>query len=90
MKFNIFKTLNRLEKDRCWIEAKNKSSTIIKLTLMIYYPIILTIALLSFLGGRLAYVAIVLIVLMFASVLPYCNIILKPMIDRWYDRNLNK
>ena len=83
----IFKTLNRLNLDPKWHEAKRKTNIIMKKTLIIYMPFILLIPIMISSGNKLlSSLSIIVLGLIFLSIPVYVNKVLKPMIDKWYDK----
>ena len=83
----IFKTLKRLNLDPKWHEAKRKTNIIMKKTLIIYIPFILLIPIMISTGNRLmSSLSIIVLGLIFLSIPIYINKVLKPMVDKWYDK----
>ena len=83
----IFKTLKRLNLDPKWHEAKRKTNIIMKKTLMIYIPFILLIPIMISSGNRLmSSLSIIVLGLIFLLIPIYINKVLKPMVDKWYDK----
>jgi len=83
----IFKTLKRLNLDPKWHEAKRKTNIIMKKTLIIYMPFILLIPIMISSGNKLlSSLSIIVLGLIFLSIPVYVNKVLKPMIDKWYDK----
>ena len=83
----IFKTLKRLNLDPKWHEAKRKTNIIMKKTLIIYIPFILLIPIMISSGNRLmSSLSIIVLGLIFLLIPIYINKVLKPMVDKWYDK----
>ncbi len=88
LKGGIFKTLKSLNNDKCWVNAKLKTSKIMCTTFSIYFPIIFLICCLGMTEFISNNIVILLIGLVFASIPLYCNKVLKPIVDNWYKQKI--
>lgn len=79
--YNIFNTFKWLKKDKCWTKAKEKGNKVVVLTLLFYLPLIFIISILALIGGNFSRIALLLMALMFLSLIPFCDKILKPFVD---------
>jgi hypothetical protein len=81
----IFKTLKRLNKDECWLRAKNKTYIILRKSLLFYTPFII-LATVSLLKGY-GWLTCLILMFLFCSIPLYCKKILFPLIDKWYRKD---
>jgi len=69
------------------MKQKRKTNIIMKKTLIIYIPFILSIPIMITTGNRLlSSLSIIVLGLIFLSIPIYVNKVLKPMVDKWYDK----